>query len=533
MIQQQITDKAKELINNNKLNEAENMLSSLEDKYSIFELAKIRKIQGRTREAEQLYLKSLSMTSEIKSNIDSDINVELGRIYSDYGNIEKAKKYYNNGLGSISLEKNIYKELGILYGRTGQYEKAKENLEKAIRLFPTDIRSNFALAIVYICLGKNELAKMIFNKLLSNKEIKADKFLYNKILNEYEILMKKEILESKPIEIRNALTTKCNAGCRYCSVWKDGGRWNQSEKITKEVVDLFPYLQKVHWLGGEVFLYNGFDDILEEGFKYDNLTQTILTNGLLLNEKILRKLAKGKEKRIKLIIAIDAGKKETYEYLRRGSSWDKLCANLELIKEINHEGNRIHTTFNAVISKSNYKEMFDMVEMAHKYDFDRVRFMNILGDGDENIFLRRDMQAVEYIGQINPLVEKKAKEYGLEYENHLVKKEEKYYYNDTGLKTISNNEFNLCKADFKCSYPWKRVLIDQRGPIRPCERCSDWLGDTNKQTIKEFWNSKPMQIYRKHFAEGYVCGGRGYNLQDNIYGGPNDISEWSNLPGVF
>lgn len=308
-------------------------------------------------------------------------------------------------------------------------------------------------------------------------------------------------------------------------------------------------MESTVWLGGESFLYKGFDDIMEEGFKYDNLTQTILTNGLLLNERILRKLAQGKEKKVRLIIAIDAGKKETYEYLRRGSSWEKLCANLELIKEINHEGNRIHTTFNAAISKSNYKEMFDMVEMAHKYDFDRVRFMNILGDGDENIFLRRDMQAVEYIGQINPLVEKKARKYGLEYENHLVKSNESYYYNDVKLSFV-NDKYKLFKLanddeefrEFKeknhlwhlpahrnyfCVSPWRKILIDQRGPVRPCERCSEWLGDTTDQTIGEYWNSKAMQIYRRKFADGYICGGRGYNIKKNIYGGPNDISEWS------
>ena len=39
-----LTDNAKELINKNKLHEAEQILLNLEDKYSIFELAKIRKI---------------------------------------------------------------------------------------------------------------------------------------------------------------------------------------------------------------------------------------------------------------------------------------------------------------------------------------------------------------------------------------------------------------------------------------------------------------------------------------------------------
>jgi len=526
ILNQEKTEKAKEFINNGNLLAAENILSGLEDKCSIFELAKIRKIQGRNMEAEKLYLKSLSMPSEIKSHIDSDINLELGRIYAGFGKVKEAQYRYGKGLDRISLENNIYRELGSLYLRTKEYEKAKENLEKAKKMFPNDIPTNFELAMLYRVLGKDDLSKTIFNRLLTEKEIKTNKFLYNKILNEYEILMKKEYLESKPREIRNAITTKCNASCRYCDVWKDNMGWSQNERVTKEVVDLFPYLESAHWLGGETFLYKGFEEILEEGFKYDNLTQTILTNGLLINERILNKMAQCKGKKLRLIIAIDAGKKETYEYLRRGSSWEKLCGNLELIKEINRKGNRIHTTFNTVISKSNYREIFDMVEMAHKYDFNKIRFMPILGNSSENIFSNRALLALRYVEGNRKLLEKRAREYGLEYEYILPTEEISYV--DTNLKYAVPDKYKLFKSKngFKCFHPWMRIVIDQKGPVRPCENCCEWLGDTTNQTIDEYWNSRAMQIYRKKFSEGYICANSGYHLQNSsgyINFGPNDL----------
>ena len=116
MMIQNKTEKAKELINQGNLIDAENILKGIENKYSIFELAKIRKIQGRYREAEQLYLKSLSMTSNIKSDIDTNINIELARIYTSFGNIEKAKNLYEKSLkNKISLVNNIYRELGEAY----------------------------------------------------------------------------------------------------------------------------------------------------------------------------------------------------------------------------------------------------------------------------------------------------------------------------------------------------------------------------------------------------------------------------------
>ena len=510
---------AKELIGSNRLNEAESILLGLDDKFSLFELAKLRRIQGRNKEAEQLYLKSLSVQPEIKYPIESDINIELGRIYAGFGNAKEAQKRYTKGLDRICLEKNIYGELGELYLSLRKYKEAEENLEKSIKLFPNDIKTNLNLAVVYRKLLKDEKTKQILNKLLLNKEVKNNKFLYNKVLNEYEIIMKREVLESKPREMRVTLTNNCNIGCRYCDLWKDSS-WTLPEERLKEIINSFPYIENMYWLGGETFLYKGFEEVLEEGSKYDALNQTILTNGLLLNEKILEKIAKSN---VSLIIAVDAGKKETYEYLRRGASWDKLCKNLELIKEMNRKTNKkIYTTFNAVISKSNYKEVFEMVDMAYKYDFNRIRFMSMLGNGDENIWLNKDMKAIEYLREAMPLVEARAKEYNIYAET------EKFslgVYKDINLKFIKDNKVTdliarkTTKIEGHCSFPWISVVIDSKGPMRLCVNCNDWLGDSNKQTINEFWNCEGMQIYRNRLAHSYTCYA-GTDVQE----GPNDTA---------
>lgn len=516
--QQLLLETAKELINSNKLYEAEQIISNLNNKYSVFELAKIRKIQGRNREAEQLYLKSLSMTSDIKSHIDSDINVELGRIYASFGKVKEAISRYEKGMDIMSSEKNIYKELGNLYLSVKNYEDAEFYLQKSLTLFPDDIMANLSLAIVYKMEEKDDLAKKIFLKLLAIKELKTNKHLYNMILNEYEILMRKEYLESKPREIRATITNKCNIGCRYCDIWKCSN-WQQSEERMKEIMGLFPYMDNVYWLGGETFLYKGFEEVLEEGSKFSNLHQTIFTNGLLLNERVLEKIAKGN---IKLYIAIDAGKKETYEYLRRGSDWNKLCEKLELIKEIRKKTNKsIETIYNMVVSRTNYKELFDVVELAKKYEFNRIRLMPILGGWkEENIFSSRDIEALNYIKEVTPLIEKRCEEYGIVLENNLPTKEGKSY-KDLNLKVVKDGKYDLIKTTgnvMRCVIPWKLVVLDSKGLMRACANSNDWLGNSKKQTISEFWNSENMQTFRKHFGNMYACTG------DNLNAGPGDIA---------
>jgi MoaA/NifB/PqqE/SkfB family radical SAM enzyme len=511
------TEKAKELINQGNLIDAENILKGIENKYSIFELAKIRKIQGRYREAEQLYLKSLSMTSNIKSDIDTNINIELARIYTSFGNIEKAKNLYEKSLkNKISLDNNIYRELGEAYLRIKIFDEAEKYLKKSLQLFPDDILTQFYLSLAYRNIGANDKSKELLLNLLTRKEIKNSKFLYNKVLNEYEILMKKEYLESNPREMRVTITNKCNIGCRYCDIWKVPD-WKLSDERMKEIMNYFPYLENMYWLGGETFLYKGFEEILEEGSKYDTLNQTILTNGLLLNERLLEKISKAN---ISLLIAIDAGKKETYEYLRRGASWEKLCKNLELIREVGQRTNKkIITTFNATLSRSNYKEVFDMLEMAHKYDFDRIRFMSILGDSKENVYLTKDTEMITYLENVLPMLENKAKEYNIYMEANGLSLDYKNY-NDINVKFVKNNNYHLVKKhnSIKCFEPYRDIVLDSKGPMRPCVGCHDWLEDSSKLSINDFWNCEGMQFFRKKFSTGHVCS-ISYKASDN---GPND-----------
>ena len=286
----------------------------------------------------------------------------------------------------------------------------------------------------------------------------------------------------------------------------------------REIIGTFPYLENIEWLGGETFLYKGFEEILEESAKYDNFHQTIYTNGLLLNERILEKISKAN---ISLLIAIDAAKKETYEYLRRGASWDKLCKNLELIKEFGQRTNKkIDTIFNAVISKSNYKEVFDMVEMAHKYDFNKIRFMSILGNSDENIFLKKDFEKIQYLIDAMPLVAAKAREYNIYPE---IEKIQLNGYKDINVKfnnKITDLTPSLSDDDvaIHCIFPWTQVVIDSKGPMRMCPSCNEWLSDSTNKSIEDFWNCEGMQFFRKKFSTGHVCS-ISYKASDN---GPND-----------
>ena len=519
----EIIEQAKQLIQQNKFNEAEDILNKMDDKYATFELAKIKLIQGNDNEAEKLYRKVLSLDENIY-----EATLELARIYARQKKTDLSMDFYNKYVAKIKNNMDVYKEIGKIQESLGNNIEAIKQIEKAKELSPNDVSTNFELGIAYREAGEDEKSAEIFKKMLEKDEIKNDRFLRNKALNEYEISNRKEILESKPRAMIGMIMNKCNISCRICGIWARPN-WQEPDRILREIVELFPYMEDICWQGGEVFYMKEFNSMLAEGVKYPNLNQVIFTNGLLLDETNLDIIAKGN---VELVLSIDGASKETYEYIRRGASFETLCKKLELIKEVRKStGAKINTYYNPVICKTNYKEILDMVEFAHKYEFTSITLNPIRGVPELNIFEPIDKKAFEFMRKIIPIAEAKSKEYGIRFNNWMpidceckeikfehssldisesqkhiekvkVQKKEKQFCNNNQLK----REEALSKQNDKkrsrmiCYAPWQRLLLDNDGQVRPYAICTKWIGHTKEYSLAQMWNNEAMQMYRRKIA---------------------------------
>ena len=516
MQNREVIEQAKQLIQQNKLKEAEEILSKIDDKYAIFEIAKIKLIQGNDNEAEEFYKKVLTLDDTIHEAV-----LELARIYARQKRTDLAMEFYNKYISKIDNNMDVYKEVGQLQESLGNNIEAVTQIEKARNLSPEDISINFELGRAYREAGEDKKSAEVFKQMLEKDEIKNDKFLRNKALNEYEISMRKEILESKPRAMIGMIMNKCNISCRICGIWARPN-WQEPDRILKEIVDLLPYMEDICWQGGEVFYMKEFSSMLAEGVKCKNLNQVIFTNGLLLDEKNLDIIAKG---RVELVLSIDGAKKETYEYIRRGANFETLCKKLELIKEVRKStGAKINTYYNPVICKTNYKEIVDMVEFAHKYDFTAITLNLIRGVPEENIFEPINEEAFEYMRKIIPVAEAKAKEYGIRFNNWMPidcgckeisfkhsslvdniennKKEESLKVENNVKESIhvSNNKENKKNNRMICYAPWQRLLLDNDGQVRPYAICTKWIGHTKDYSLAQMWNNEAMQMYRRKIA---------------------------------
>lgn len=433
--------------------------------------------------------------------------LSLYNIYNDLCNFSQAVYSLNeskkNGLSDDMYEKYIfeicYKAIRYVheYNLSRDYTKASEISSEMIKVLP-------------------QKYKKYCNAFLSEKEL-ADK---------------KIILESKPRVITAVLTTKCNVKCLMCDLHKKK-QYELPEKTKDELLKAIPYLERIVLLGGEIFLYSHFEEIIDVAMKYP-VNIDIITNGTLLTPNIVEKLVQCNGD---IAISVDGTTKEIHERIRKGIDFDKVVENIKLINEMRKKYNsKITLKLYVTIMKSNYRQLEDFIEFAHDYSFDFI-FINSVNyrNSDEDIFYTNFIpEAIEFISDKKSIVAEKAKKYNItlmetlpdkrmylewlrplmeqylkEGKNtEIIKKYLEYINKDTATTARQEQQDGSVKKEINCYVPWRKLYLDFDGTIRPDCYCWNHFGDNRnvignvmENSIEEIWNSEAMQNYRRKILE--------------------------------
>lgn len=250
----------------------------------------------------------------------------------------------------------------------------------------------------------------------SNTFFRLKKLASNPIYKDLakELKEKKLKLTSLPTEISIADSDVCNLQCIMC---RSGIGKKEDKKLTKLIFKetlpkLLPHLRQIKLTGnGEPFIRKTVIDFLSNfnPEKYPNLSFYILTNGLLLDQKMWKKI---KHNNIDLIsVSIDAAQKNTYQKIRRGGNWERLQKNLKMLSRLKKMKKFKNFSISMAVMKSNYKEMVNFIKMGKSLDCTSIRFRRIYGLKalDENINLLDNPQILTEIKEIlkNPVFSKK------------------------------------------------------------------------------------------------------------------------------
>ncbi|MBR3627720.1 MAG: radical SAM protein [Elusimicrobia bacterium] len=482
----------------------------------LLELIKIYFDKNDINQAEKYILMSENTDKE-----NLELKILKARLKKNQGYLTKAIEILQQLLALLSNKEDIYIELADIYSLKGEYKQAIEYFEKVADK-KQDKFLYLKLIELYCLTNQQEKSEEIARKALSC--VPNDKFSQDSMLNEIEILQKKIVLKSKMKRLWVTVTSRCNIRCKTCGLWKN--QWDLPYKTAKEVMENYPYMERLVWLGGEVFLYKHFEEMFDEACKWNNLKQQIITNGYVLNEKWMNKIIKAEN--TELTFSVDGVTKEVYEEIRQGSNFERVISNIRYIFNLKKNlGIKKDIRMNSVIMKTNYKQIYDLLELAHNEGFNQLSLMALHFDSapNENIFYgdSRDQEALNYVYKAIPVLKERAKKYNVDLDVLLPCGDESFEEvvakqdnTDTSLKTEQEEKNIEIKEKIKteepkdlivpinrvcCKMPWNYMMICDDGNVLLTGSCVKRIGNIYENSINEIWNSSVAQEYRKLMIE--------------------------------
>lgn len=333
---------------------------------------------------------------------------------------------------------------------------------------------------------------MSIEKENKNEEVIMNLRKKNLLINNNEISNKEIILKSKPSFLHIVLTTRCNLKCIMCT--QKQFDYTMPDNVYDYVFELIKYAENITWQGGEVFLYKNFKKLFYEANKY-KIRQSIITNGLLINEEFIKTIA---QNNIFLTISIDSVKKEIYEQIRVGGKFETLLNVLDKIK--NYRDSFRNPSFvlqmAVVVMKINHKEIKNMVDFAIGYGFNEIIFHKYSSCGKETdeILKLNEEENDSVLDEINVLREDIKLNKKIKIITSLG------YLKKNRIEIKKNLELSEKKEEkninLSCLAPWKSLYIGEDMNVMPACHCRTFA-DKNLFDDGKFWNGTIMQKFRK------------------------------------
>lgn len=291
-----------------------------------------------------------------------------------------------------------------------------------------------------------------------------------------------------PTMIYFAPTLRCNLQCRYCSIWKEGdiNRELSLEDWKKFLRDIRKWVgsrQHIGITGGEPFLRKDIFDIMdfitELGLKI-----SITTNGTLLNDEIIEKLAK--KNIFNINISLESLKKDTHDFFRGKGNYQKAMNNILKLKDELKKNNSLTLLIvETTLTSENLKDAINLLNFCEENNL-KIHFGNIV----ENL-------QIDYKGDFEKEGEYKPKD------NEIINKvfsfligHKKNIANSTGELKLMRDYYKNKKIKFKCSATARNIFINYDGEVKLCQYFPS-VGNIREDPINEIWDSEKANNQRK------------------------------------
>jgi radical SAM protein with 4Fe4S-binding SPASM domain len=336
-------------------------------------------------------------------------------------------------------------------------------------------------------------------------------------------------LAIRPLKIEMDITNQCNIRCVMCSFSDPIIGSRKRKDVSKETFlrwadEMFSWATQVGLLFGAEPTLNpnllSFVRIAKE-FRVPNVYFS--TNAMKLTPALTGDLIEAGLDEIN--VSLDAGKKMTFERIRRGAKWDTVVGNLKSLRDQKVTRGlsrpRLHLSF--VMMRSNVQELPQFIELAgelgaevvyfsHLVAFDKLKMAHeSLGANldDYKQYVDRALLLARQSGihvvlprtrqpRINFTPPREATQE--QQANHLAHVDQAR--ESHGLpKRFARDEANSC-----CPFPWHFIGIDPDGSVFPCGwwHSGPPMGNLHTQRFQEIWSGEPMRSLRSQLVSRHL-----------------------------
>ena len=241
-----------------------------------------------------------------------------------------------------------------------------------------------------------------------NAAIEKKDYKLSKALNQYlayiEVKNNAIVYKHLPVIIHAEISSFCNCECIMCTHCYEKN--DRAKYLDLSIIEkLLPTCRIMVINGiGELFIHPGIVEILSKLKEYQvqlSITtnaQYIPTDALPIIGDIFRRVC----------VSCDGANKNTYEKIRRGSSFDKFKDNCRVLRTALKEDAVF--TMSVVSMKQNLLETLDIVHLAKELGFDEVRF----GRLSTNSFIGNESDSINNYPNLSTMLMDKAVKTGNE-----------------------------------------------------------------------------------------------------------------------
>jgi len=332
--------------------------------------------------------------------------------------------------------------------------------------------------------------------------------------------MEKEGRAIMPMRYFFELTHLCNLNCPYCYVGQDRKKEELTTAQWLDVIRQIPWYAFITLVGGEPLIRQDFSQILFAASKKTLGKVNVVTNGVLMSEKIIDDFIKAKM--LLVSVSLDGWGKTHDKNRGKEGIFEIIQNNLEIL---NSKPHRPLVDIKTIVLKDNLEDILKLYEYCAKmkFEFLSISFLrnNNLKQNShlEDSFLEKFYKPEYKIEQYFDL-DKFSKIY---LEIQKIKKSSGAHAPQIRFSPKFDNlnpkkELDLIKKFFAedslkppselyepCLYPYSNTIINPEGDIYPC--LSVRMGNVKEQSIIGIINNPKYKCFRKNLKYSKVFSG--------------------------